>query len=548
MRTLRARIAAMLLALVLGGGALPAAALATNQAATEGQAVDERTDMGKASEEREARESEETSDAQDPQEDVATASAPWWRLAGIDRYATMERISEAAFTDSRWAVLASGSSFPDALAASALAGLRKAPLLLTSGARLSEEARAELTRLGVKEAYVVGGCASVSDAVTDDLTAMGVSWQRVAGDNRQGTSVAIMREIVSQGAEPAMVVVATGASYADALSASPWAWAHAIPILLTQDNGTLGNPAVDVVWETPSVRSVVLVGGAQSVSDVVGEQLTQGDRSYTIGRLGGEDRYETSRIIAEWEVGGGLSWAHPCVASGRNFPDALAGASLAGSLGSPLLLANSADDTTMRALREHEDDFEGGYVLGGGASIAWEVCVPHMVGGNSELVSYVNLSPNHSGERLYPISRITPHYMSFPGSVEECGELFARYSREASSNYGIGTDGRVGLYCEECNRSWCSSSFDNDNRAITIECASLEDGSLTPATWESLVALCTDICQRNGIERCVYTGDETGTFTMHKWFAVNPPTDCPGPWLSNQFERLADEVNERLDA
>ena len=102
---------------------------------------------------------------------------------------------------------------------------------------------------------------------------------------------------------------------------------------------------------------------------------------------------------------------------------------------------------------------------------------------NSALVSYVRLSPNHSGRRKYPITKVTPHYMGGNCSVETCGEIFAPRSRQASSNYGIGSDGRVALYVDEANRSWCSSSSDNDNRAVTIECANLADSSLTDACW-----------------------------------------------------------------
>ncbi len=162
---------------------------------------------------------------------------------------------------------------------------------------------------------------------------------------------------------------------------------------------------------------------------------------------------------------------------------------------------------------------------------------------NSPLVSYVALSLNHSGRRNQPITKITPHYMAGNCSIEVCGQIFAPTSRQASSNYGIGSDGRVAMYVEECNRAWTSGSGWNDNRAVTIECANLADGSLTDACWESLVELCADVCRRNGIENCSYTGNSDGVLTMHCWFQA---TDCPGPWLSKQFARLSREVNERL--
>ena len=163
---------------------------------------------------------------------------------------------------------------------------------------------------------------------------------------------------------------------------------------------------------------------------------------------------------------------------------------------------------------------------------------------NSSMVSYTRLSPNYSrGRGGESICRITPHYMAGLLSVETCASIFANPSRQASSNYGIGPDGRVGLYVDESNRSWCSSSGYNDRKAVTIECANYADGSLPKATWDALVALCADICRRNGIARLNYTGDDRGNLTMHKWYGN---TDCPGPWLSHEFGRLASEVNAVL--
>lgn len=163
---------------------------------------------------------------------------------------------------------------------------------------------------------------------------------------------------------------------------------------------------------------------------------------------------------------------------------------------------------------------------------------------NSPLISKTFLSPNHSDGRNHRIDRITPHYMDGDLSIEACGEIFRPTARRASSNYGIGSDGRIGMYVEEKNRPWTSGSSYNDNRAVTIECANLADGSLTDACWNSLVALCADICKRNGISKLNYTGDDNGNLTMHKWYQS---TDCPGPWLSRQFWRLAQCVNDVLD-
>ena len=133
-------------------------------------------------------------------------------------------------------------------------------------------------------------------------------------------------------------------------------------------------------------------------------------------------------------------------------------------------------------------------------------------------------------------------------SIEECGNLFANPSRQASSNYGIGTDGRVGLYVEEKNRAWTSGSPDNDNQAITIEVANdggAPDWHISDKALASLINLCVDICKRNGIAKLNYTGDATGNLTMHCYFQA---TACPGPYLKSKFTYIANEVNKKLTA
>lgn len=165
---------------------------------------------------------------------------------------------------------------------------------------------------------------------------------------------------------------------------------------------------------------------------------------------------------------------------------------------------------------------------------------------NSKLVSYTKLSPNCNKPRNHKIDKITIHHMAGNLTVEQCGNVFAKGARQASSNYGIGTDGRVGMYVEECNRSWCSSSPENDNRAVTIEVANDQTGGnwhVSDTALATLIDLCVDICQRNGIKKLNYTGDKTGNLTMHKWFAV---TACPGPYLESKFPYIAREVNKRL--
>lgn len=165
---------------------------------------------------------------------------------------------------------------------------------------------------------------------------------------------------------------------------------------------------------------------------------------------------------------------------------------------------------------------------------------------NSSLVDYTLISPNKTSPRNKPITKITIHHMAGNLSIEKCGNIFVNPTRKASSNYGIGSDGRIGLYVDESDRAWTSGNRENDNQAVTIEVAN----DVVGGTWhvsdkamESLILLCVDICKRNGIEKLIYTGDKTGNLTMHKWFQA---TACPGPYLESKFPFIADEVNKRL--
>ena len=166
---------------------------------------------------------------------------------------------------------------------------------------------------------------------------------------------------------------------------------------------------------------------------------------------------------------------------------------------------------------------------------------------NSPLVSFTRISPNKNRPRNHRIDKITVHHMAMVGgTVERCGAVFAPKSRKASSNYGIGIDGRVGLYVDEGDRSWASSNARNDNRAVTIEVANdggAPDWHVSDASWNSLVELCADICRRNGIPRLVWTGDANGSLTCHYMFAA---TACPGPYLKRRMAELATAVNAKL--
>lgn len=175
--------------------------------------------------------------------------------------------------------------------------------------------------------------------------------------------------------------------------------------------------------------------------------------------------------------------------------------------------------------------------------------------GNSPLVSFTRISPNSTNPRNHKIDKITIHHMAGNLSIESCGAGFADPKRQASSNYGIGSDGRIGMYVEEANRSWCSGGTktnngmtgrDNDFRAVTIEVANDggdPDWHVSDKAIASLIALCADICKRNGIAKLNFTGDATGNLTLHNFFAY---TLCPGHYLESKIPYIVEQVNKKL--
>lgn len=175
---------------------------------------------------------------------------------------------------------------------------------------------------------------------------------------------------------------------------------------------------------------------------------------------------------------------------------------------------------------------------------------------DSKLVDVVIPSPNHSGKRIYPLSRVSVHCVVGQTSAESLGYLFADSDFGASSNYGIGYDGKIGQYVAESNRSWCTSSPDNDNRAITIEVASdaYHPYKVTDKAYKSLIKLLVDICKRNGKNKLVWFSDRATALnynprsdelvmTVHRWFANKA---CPGDFLFDLHPTIAKEVTKQL--
>lgn len=172
---------------------------------------------------------------------------------------------------------------------------------------------------------------------------------------------------------------------------------------------------------------------------------------------------------------------------------------------------------------------------------------------NSSLSTYTKISPNKNSPRNHAIDTITIHCVVGQCSVETLGNVFASESRQASSNYGVGVDGRIGMYCEEKDRSWCSSNSVNDNRAITIEVASdtTEPYAVNDKAFAALIDLCVDICKRNGIKKLVWSTNKNDrvnhlngcNMTVHRDYANK---SCPGTYLYERHGQIAEAVNKKL--
>lgn len=165
---------------------------------------------------------------------------------------------------------------------------------------------------------------------------------------------------------------------------------------------------------------------------------------------------------------------------------------------------------------------------------------------NSNLVDLVSYSPNHSGRRKHPITKIAIHHTAGVLTAAGIGSVFKSRSRQASCNYGIGNDAKIVLVVDEDNCSWCTSSSWCDDRAVTIEVSNCQYGGnwlVSAFVLNRLIDLVTDICRRKNIYPCTYTGGKDGVLQKHGWYAN---TNCPGPYLGSKFPYIAREVNKRL--
>lgn len=303
-------------------------------------------------------------------EAAVTPSFRLLRLEGADRYATAVSVSREHFDRSDAVVVATGEAFPDALAASGLAGSYGAPILLTRSASLPEGVAAEIERLGAVHAFIVGGKAAVSEAVAEEIRGITGSVERVAGPDRYTTAVMIADRIVRhEGADPDEVFVVRGDDFPDALAVAPLAYALDSPVLLVTPDTI--PPVVAGALDRLAIHKAYVAGGHGAVSPSVADSL-----GLPYVRLPGRDRYETAAVVSETGISNGwVSEGFVALATGAGFPDALGGGAAAGSRGGVLLL------TAPQVLPGYSRDFlvEYGYgidevdVLGGVGAVGDDV-------------------------------------------------------------------------------------------------------------------------------------------------------------------------------
>ncbi|MBN2823136.1 MAG: cell wall-binding repeat-containing protein [Coriobacteriia bacterium] len=292
------------------------------------------------------------------------------RLQGGNRYATAIALSEATFAagSAKTVILATGEDFPDALAASPLAGAYECPLLLTAKASLSSGVLTELGRLGATKVIIVGGTSAVSSSVDTAIKASGRTVERLKGENRYATAVAIARRVVQKSGQSwtGTAFVTRGDAFADALSIGPIAFNKQYPVLLT-DSGTLSSET-RAFMDKYNVSDVVIAGGATAVSTGVEAAIKKLPSILCVERLSGSDRYATSKAIADWGIKHSLTSAvYLGVATGVNFPDGLGGGVVCGCRTGALLLTrpDALSGSVSTFVKSHTDDLIRVEVYGG---------------------------------------------------------------------------------------------------------------------------------------------------------------------------------------
>ncbi|PKQ20552.1 MAG: hypothetical protein CVT66_04370 [Actinobacteria bacterium HGW-Actinobacteria-6] len=296
------------------------------------------------------------------------------RLAGINRVGTAVEVSKETFSSgASTVVIASKANFPDALCGAPLAHSLKAPIILTDPRSLEASAAEEITRLGATKAVLLGSESALSAAVASQVSAIlgkPRTVKRLGGTNRYETAVLIQREMAAVRGVPARVVVASGVDFPDALAISPLAAKKNMPILLTHP--TVLTPVTADAIAASGATSAIIVGSDAAVS--VSVAISVSALTPWVSRLGGDDRWQTARIIGEYAQTQGMSLERFVVCTGENFPDALAGGVLAARVNGLLLLteADALPSATSSLLNPMPDTIRW-YILGADSAVSANV-------------------------------------------------------------------------------------------------------------------------------------------------------------------------------
>ena len=294
---------------------------------------------------------------------------PFLRLAGGSALTTMKAIVDEGWSSSEWAVVATNKGYHDALSASGLAGLLKAPVMLTEKESLSSVTKKLLKNKKVKKVIVVGGTAAVSAQTEKQIRALGVSVKRVAGSTAAATAVKVYKEGLKHGGWGKNAVVATSKSFQDALSIAPFAYAKKAPIFLTDLNKTSVRASVVASIKKGGFTRTVVVGGEQAVSSGTDAMLPN------VKRLAGGNCYSTSTKVARFCLNNGMKAANMGVTRGDAYLDALAGGALLGKRNSIVVLVdrntwNSRTYNIERVIAKQKADLRECYIFGGNRAVS----------------------------------------------------------------------------------------------------------------------------------------------------------------------------------
>ncbi|MFL0266673.1 cell wall-binding repeat-containing protein [Candidatus Clostridium radicumherbarum] len=252
------------------------------------------------------------------------------RFGGADRYATALEVSRNNWTNSDYAILASGKDYPDALCATPLAKKYNAPILLTQGDTLTADIKSEFTRLLVKNVYIIGGTGAVSQNVENSIKALGINVIRLGGINRYKTSLLIAKELGTS----TKVALASGDDFPDAVSVAAPAALSSMPILLSSKS-TIDDEIKQFINST-SRDVVYVIGGSGAISDTVLNQFSN------TKRLAGLNRIQTNLAVIN-EFLPALDLSKVFVASAQDFPDGLSGSAAAALTASPVFLLDKTN-------------------------------------------------------------------------------------------------------------------------------------------------------------------------------------------------------------